>query len=324
MAEKDRQAPSNGVEGGSASERPKVRRSSAPGLGSVSCGARPRGFSADNLTDRAAALTYYGIQAIFPALLALVSILGLLGRSATQPLIDNLDKVAPGPAQQIFTSAIENMQRSRGTAGLLVIVGIRRGAVVGVGLRRRVHASLQRHLRRRRGPAVLARTPASGARHLRLVLLLAVSALAVVLTGGLAAEVGRLLGHRSERSHGVGHRQVAGARADRRPDVLDPVLGRTERPRAGVRWLTPGGSSPCCVDHRLGGVRLLRGQLQLLQQDLRQPRRNRRVPRLALDLRRGQVFRRRAELRGRTGRQLALVKLPRISCCHPRMASKGK
>src|SRR5919199_3263255 len=56
-------------------------------------------FSADNLTDWAAALTYYGIQAIFPALLALISILGLIGQSATQPLIDNLGSVAPGPAK---------------------------------------------------------------------------------------------------------------------------------------------------------------------------------------------------------------------------------
>src|SRR5438105_1553839 len=41
-------------------------------------------FRDDNLTDLAAALTYYGILAIFPALIALVSILGLIGHSATQ------------------------------------------------------------------------------------------------------------------------------------------------------------------------------------------------------------------------------------------------
>src|SRR3954469_14771580 len=64
-----------------------------------------REFKEDNLTDWAAALTYYGILAIFPALLAIVSILGLVGDSATQPLIDNLAKVAPGPAKDIFTSA---------------------------------------------------------------------------------------------------------------------------------------------------------------------------------------------------------------------------
>src|SRR5947209_11221702 len=83
-----------------------------------------REFKADNLTDGAAALTYYGILAIFPAILALISILGLVGSSATQPLIDNLGKVAPGPAQQIFTSAIHNLQQSRGAAGLLFIAGL--------------------------------------------------------------------------------------------------------------------------------------------------------------------------------------------------------
>src|SRR5438105_7844546 len=71
-----------------------------------------REFSADNLTDWAAALTYYGILSIFPMLLVLVSILGLIGTSVTQPLIMNLGKVAPGPAQQIFTSAIGNLQQS--------------------------------------------------------------------------------------------------------------------------------------------------------------------------------------------------------------------
>src|SRR5215216_5237018 len=59
-------------------------------------------FRQDNLTDWAAALTYYGVLAIFPAIIALVSILGLVGSSATQPLLDNLGKVAPGPAKTIL------------------------------------------------------------------------------------------------------------------------------------------------------------------------------------------------------------------------------
>src|SRR5881398_4264537 len=78
-------------------------------------------FRADNLTDAAAALTYYGVLAIFPAIIALVSVLGLIGPSATQPLIDNLGKLAPGPAQKIFTSAIQNLEHSRGAAGILFI-----------------------------------------------------------------------------------------------------------------------------------------------------------------------------------------------------------
>ena len=56
-------------------------------------------FKADNLTDLAAALTYYGVLAIFPALIVIVSILGLLGHSVTGSLVNNLAKLAPGPAR---------------------------------------------------------------------------------------------------------------------------------------------------------------------------------------------------------------------------------
>src|SRR3954452_17707592 len=81
-------------------------------------------FKDDNLTDWAAALTYYGVLAIFPALLALISVLGLIGPSATQPLIDNLGSVAPGPAKDIVTSALRNIQRSQGAAGVAFAVGL--------------------------------------------------------------------------------------------------------------------------------------------------------------------------------------------------------
>ena len=83
-----------------------------------------REFKADNLTDLAAALTYYGVLAIFPMIIVIVSVLGLVGHSATQPLINNLGKVAPGPAKTIFTNAIDNVNGSQGTAGVLFIVGL--------------------------------------------------------------------------------------------------------------------------------------------------------------------------------------------------------
>src|SRR5829696_9775566 len=81
-------------------------------------------FSDDNLTDWAAALTYYAVLAIFPALIVLVSVLGLIGQSATQPLIDNLGTVAPGPAKQIVTDAIRNIEGSQGAAGVFFVVGL--------------------------------------------------------------------------------------------------------------------------------------------------------------------------------------------------------
>src|SRR5213082_2994953 len=82
------------------------------------------GLQRDNLTDWAAALTYYGVLAIFPALIALVSILGLIGHSATQPLIENLGKVATGPAKSVFTNAIQNLNKSQGAAGIIFVAGL--------------------------------------------------------------------------------------------------------------------------------------------------------------------------------------------------------
>lgn len=83
-----------------------------------------REFRDDALLDWAAALTYYGVLALFPALLVLVSILGLLGEGATQMLLDNLAALAPGPAPEIVTSAIESLQSNRTAAGVAFFVGL--------------------------------------------------------------------------------------------------------------------------------------------------------------------------------------------------------
>src|ERR1700749_4239269 len=83
-----------------------------------------REFSDDNLTDLAAALTYYGVLAIFPMIIVIVSVLGLIGHSVTQPLINNLGAVAPGAAKDIFTSAIKNVQSQQRAAGILFVVGL--------------------------------------------------------------------------------------------------------------------------------------------------------------------------------------------------------
>jgi membrane protein len=81
-------------------------------------------FKRDELTDRAAALTYYGVQALFPGLLVLVSILGLLGHSTTQTLLDNLGQVAPGSVKSFVQTVVTNSQKQRATAGIAGIVGL--------------------------------------------------------------------------------------------------------------------------------------------------------------------------------------------------------
>ena len=83
-----------------------------------------REFREDDLTLLAAALTYYSVLSLFPALLVLISILGLIGSSATQPLIDNLGGLAPGPARDVMLGAIRNVQNHGGSAGFAFVADL--------------------------------------------------------------------------------------------------------------------------------------------------------------------------------------------------------
>lgn len=81
-------------------------------------------FKADNLTDLAAALTYYAVLSLFPALMALVSILGLLGNASIDPLIDNVSRFAPDSVRDLLTSMLDQLKSSQGQAGVALAIGI--------------------------------------------------------------------------------------------------------------------------------------------------------------------------------------------------------
>jgi membrane protein len=151
-------------------------------------------FREDNLTDWAAALTYYAVLAIFPALIVLVSILGLVGESATQPLIDNLGTVAPGPAKEIFTSAIENLQGDQGAAGVLFVIGLLGALWSASGYVAAFMRASNAIYDMEEGRPIWKTLPVRVALTLVLLTLLAISTIAVVLTGGLAERVGDLVG----------------------------------------------------------------------------------------------------------------------------------
>src|SRR5688572_10103508 len=63
-------------------------------------------FSEDNVTDWAAALTYYGVLSIFPGLLVLVSILGLLGDDGRQTVQDTVNEIAPSQIKDLLTQVL--------------------------------------------------------------------------------------------------------------------------------------------------------------------------------------------------------------------------
>src|SRR2546429_7368796 len=83
-----------------------------------------REFKHDDMSDRTAALTYYGVLALFPAVLELVAILGLLGKSTTQQVLANLGQVAPGGVRTFLTNVVTQVQGKAGAAGVAGIIGI--------------------------------------------------------------------------------------------------------------------------------------------------------------------------------------------------------
>jgi membrane protein len=198
-------------------------------------------FRRDNLTDWAAALTYYGILSIFPALLVLVSVLGLIGESATQPLLDNLSTVAPGPAQEIFTSAIQNLQQSQGQAGLLLIVGIATAlwsASSYVGAFMRASNSIYEV---DEGRPFWKLRPIQIAITLFMIVLISIGAVAVVVTGPLAEEVGNVigLGSAAVTAWDIAKWPVLVLLVSLMFSVLYWAAPNVKQP--GFRWLTPGG-----------------------------------------------------------------------------------
>jgi membrane protein len=151
-------------------------------------------FKDDNLTDWAAALTYYGVLAIFPALLALVSVLGLVGESTTQSLIDNVEQAAPGPARDIAVSAIENLQKSQGSAGVLFVVGLAAALWSASGYVAAFMRASNVIYDVGEGRPIYKTLPVRIGITVVLVILLAVTAIGVAVTGPLAQEVGDLVG----------------------------------------------------------------------------------------------------------------------------------
>ncbi|MER5731534.1 YihY/virulence factor BrkB family protein [Streptomyces sp. NPDC002138] len=81
-------------------------------------------FTNDELSDRAAALTYYGVLALFPALLVLVSLLGMAGDSVTGKVLDNLRRLAPGSVRDVIGGAVVQLQARSGVGSVMAVVGL--------------------------------------------------------------------------------------------------------------------------------------------------------------------------------------------------------
>jgi YihY family inner membrane protein len=199
-----------------------------------------REFQIDNLKDWAAALTYYSVLSIFPALVVLISLIDLAGRSTIQTLLDNLGQVAPGSVNQILAGAIRSLQQTRGSAGVLALAGLAAALWSASNYIAAFMRASNAIYDVPEGRPIWKTLPIRIGITVVVMVLLAVSAVAVVATGGLADRIGRLLG--------LGSAVVTVWEIVKWPVLLLLVsfmfallYWASPNARQGFRWVTPGG-----------------------------------------------------------------------------------
>ena len=201
-----------------------------------------RGFKDDNVTDWAAALTYYAVLSIFPAFIALISILGLVVDPATitRVVTDIVASLGPADAVSTFEGPIEQISSNRSTAlfGLIFGVGVALWTAsnyVGAFMR----ASNAIYAREEGRPFWKLR-PVQIAVTLVLVLMAALVVLALIVTGPVAQAVGDAVG--------LGDAAVTAWNIAKWPVLLVVVMlmlailywSSPNAKPAGFRWVSPG------------------------------------------------------------------------------------
>jgi membrane protein len=153
-------------------------------------------FSEDNLTDWAAALTYYGLLALFPALIALVSLVGLFAdpQTTAQKITEIVTQIGPSSGAETFAGPIESITSSQSAAGIMLVVGLvlalwSASGYVGTFMRASnvIYETPE-------GRPIWKLRPLQMLVTLVIVLLVAILALALVLTGPIVDAVAEPLG----------------------------------------------------------------------------------------------------------------------------------
>ncbi|MEV6694344.1 YihY/virulence factor BrkB family protein [Micromonospora sp. NPDC051196] len=201
-----------------------------------------REFGDDRLTDWAAALTYYGVLSIFPGLLVLVSLLGLLGPAATEGVRDTVDQAVPEQnIRQIIDAAIGQAQDNGGLAGLAAIVGLLAAFWSASGYVAAFMRAANTIYDVPEGRPIWKTLPTRVAVTAVIGVLLLVSAVIVVFTGRFAEHVGSALG--------VGRTAVLVWDVAKWPVLLVLVSlmfailywASPNARQGGFRWVSPGG-----------------------------------------------------------------------------------
>jgi membrane protein len=202
------------------------------------------GFRQKNLGDRAAGLTYYAVLSLFPTLIVFVALLGLLGQypNTTDAILNIIDEVGPSSAVDTFRGPIEGVVRSKGGAGALLGVGLvvamwSASGYVGAFMRasNEINGITESRPFWKLRPLHIAMT-------LLLLVLMALLAVILVLTGDLARAVGDQIGLRDTVVHvwSIAKWPLL-VMATMAIFATLYYAAPSSGPR-GFRWITPGGA----------------------------------------------------------------------------------
>jgi membrane protein len=154
-----------------------------------------REFLDDECTDLAAALTYYAVLSIFPALLALVSVLGLVTdpTKAVDKVVEILKPLVSAETLKAVQPAVDNLASSQG-AGFALIVGLALALWSASGYVTAFSRAMNRIYEIREGRPFWKLRPIMLLITLVAVLLIAIALLILILSGPVAESVGDALG----------------------------------------------------------------------------------------------------------------------------------
>jgi membrane protein len=199
-------------------------------------------FKDDKLQHWAAALTYYAVLSIFPALLVLVSLVGLFANPerVTSVLTDTVSELGPATAAKTFQGPIESITSNRGAAGVVFVIGLVAALWSASGYVSAFSDAANVIYEVEEGRPFWKLKPLQVAVTLVVILLAAFVALALVLTGPIVGALGSSLG--------IGDTALTVWRFAKWPVLIVLVLvifgvlyyASPNARVGGVRWVTGG------------------------------------------------------------------------------------
>ncbi|WP_229055059.1 YihY/virulence factor BrkB family protein [Aeromicrobium sp. Leaf350] len=154
-----------------------------------------REFSRDQCTDLAAALTYYAVLALFPAAIALLSLVGVVGQGAetVRTLMDVLRDLGAGGIADTLEPTLTEMTNTPGL-GLALVIGLLAALWSASGYVGAFGRGMNRIYEIEEGRPIWKLRPVMLLVTLITVLLAALVAMSLVLTGPAAEAVGDVIG----------------------------------------------------------------------------------------------------------------------------------